>query len=84
MREDPRPQAFDFIAGGLREMPPYTVWENQTVLPRAFVVFRAAPLPERDDVLTRLIATDFLEEVLLEREAPPHPAVTAGKVRHAD
>ncbi len=45
VREDARPEAFDFIAGGVRELPPYTVWENRTVLPRAFVVFRAAPCP---------------------------------------
>ena len=45
VREDPHPEAFDFIAGGLRELPPYTVWENRRVLPRTFVVFPPPPCP---------------------------------------
>jgi hypothetical protein len=76
VQEDESPHAFDFIAGGRRDMPPYTVWENRTVLPRAFVVFRSAPLPERSEVLPRLLATDFRNEVLLEHDAAS-PSATA-------
>ncbi|HWG42353.1 MAG TPA: hypothetical protein VN688_06155 [Gemmataceae bacterium] len=84
VRDDPQPEAFDFIAGGVRELPSYTVWENRTVLPRAFVVFRAAPLPERSKVLHRLIVTDFREEVLLEGDVPPSsPVAAAASVRRA-
>jgi hypothetical protein len=70
VREDTHPAAFDFIAGGMRELPPYTVWENRTVLPRAFVVFRASPLPEGRAALPRLLNTDCRTEVLLEHDVP--------------
>jgi len=80
--DDPHSQAFDFIAGGFRELPPYTVWENRTVLPRAFVVFRAERLPQKEEILSRLIATDFREEVLLEG-AVPNAIAADGAVRRA-
>jgi hypothetical protein len=70
VRQDAHPAAFDFIAGGTRELPPYTVWENRTVLPRVFVVFRAAPLPEGRAALPRLLDTDFRAAVLLESDVP--------------
>ncbi|HTU22131.1 MAG TPA: hypothetical protein VMG10_29095 [Gemmataceae bacterium] len=82
--EDTHPAAFVFIAGGVRPLPPYTVWENRTVLPRAFVVFRAAPLPEDRHVLPRLLATDFRTEVLLESDVPSSSAeAPAGAMRRA-
>jgi hypothetical protein len=84
VHDDPHPRAFDFIAGGVRELPPYTVWENRTVLPRAFVVFRVARLPSGDRVLPRLIATDFRTEVLLEQDVPSSPAVPDGSVRRVE
>jgi hypothetical protein len=84
-REDPHAEAFDFIAGGLRPLPPYTVWENRTILPRAFIVFRAAALPQRNEVLSRLLATDFRAEVLREIDVPSaNETVPDGTVRRAD
>jgi hypothetical protein len=64
--EDPKPEAYLFIAGGVRQLPPYTVYENRDVFPRAFVVFQAAPLPARSEVLAALRTTDFKRQVLLE------------------
>lgn len=82
--EDEHPAAFDFITGGRRELSPYTVWENRTVLPRAFIVFRAAPLPEGHAVLPRLRNTDFRTEVLLEHAVSDAETKTpAGAARRA-
>jgi hypothetical protein len=67
---DARPRAFCVIAGGVRQLPPYAVYENADAFPRAFVVPGAAPLPDRPDVLAALKATDFRRTVLLEG-APP-------------
>jgi len=49
----------------------YTVYANENVLPRAFVVPRAQPLPERSAVLQTLKATNFRKTVLLEDYDPP-------------
>jgi hypothetical protein len=63
----PEAGVFNFLAGGVPDLPAYALYENPTALPRAFVVFRAAPLPSSDDeVLERLRQTDFRREVLLE------------------
>jgi hypothetical protein len=67
---DDHPVGYDFIAGGMRELPPYAVYENTQALPRAFVVPHAAPLPERPQVLAALKATDFRDTVLLEGFEP--------------
>jgi hypothetical protein len=84
VKEDAQPQAFDFIAGGLRELPAYTVWENRTVLPRVFVVFRSSSLPQDREVLPRLLATDFRKEVLLENdELSTKTAMQEETERHA-
>ncbi|HEY7311011.1 MAG TPA: hypothetical protein VH643_16725 [Gemmataceae bacterium] len=84
VRDDAHPTSFDFIAGGMRELPPYTVWENRTVLPHAFVVFRAAPLPEGREALPRLLDTDFHAVVLLESDVPSSNATdSAGTERRA-
>ena len=47
--EDDHARAYDFSLGGVRPLPPYEVWENPEVLPRAFVVPRPAPLPDRPE-----------------------------------
>jgi hypothetical protein len=74
--EDPHPMAFNFVSStptaqdcGLKPLPPYVVFENRQVLPRAFVVPRAEPLPERG-ILPKLKATDFRGMVLLEDFEP--------------
>jgi hypothetical protein len=67
--EDEHPRAYNFFLGGLRDLPPYEVLENRTVLPRAFVVPQAKPLPDDSDdsrVLAALKDTDFRRTVLLE------------------
>jgi hypothetical protein len=86
---DERPEGYDFIAGGVRALPPYTLYENRTVLPRAFFVFRAAVLPERDAVLRHLLRTDFRDEVLLETPSPtnsdlPEHSERQVVIRHYD
>jgi hypothetical protein len=65
---DESPLAFDCCsrAGGRQPLPPYTVYENATVFPRAFVVHRARPMPPRDEALAALTAADLRTEVLLE------------------
>jgi hypothetical protein len=70
---DPRPTSFNFIPAaasghdcGLRPLPPYELYRNQTAAPRAFIVSEAAPLPDRSTVLSSLKATDFTRQVLLE------------------
>jgi hypothetical protein len=73
---DPKPMTFNFIPRvpvdltgkdcGYFALPPYTLYENQNVLPRAFVVRQAAPLPTRKEVLEALTKTDFRRTVLLE------------------
>jgi hypothetical protein len=67
LADDPSPHGFDFIAGGMQQLPPYTLYENRDALPRAFVVHEAAALPERSSALAALKATDFRRQVLLER-----------------
>jgi hypothetical protein len=75
--EDLQPFSFNFIPaspsgddGGMQQLPPYSVYENSHVLPRAFVVGRAAALPERSRRLTALKQTRFQEVVLLEDWEP--------------
>jgi hypothetical protein len=57
---------YDFILGGWRNVGRYVVRENERVMPRAFVVPRAEPLPERPAVLEKLKSTNFEKTVLLE------------------
>ncbi len=68
---DREPSAYDFIGGGRRTLPPYTVYRNVTGLPRAFVVHRVRPMPSRGDVLAALTAADLRREVLLEGDDTP-------------
>ncbi len=76
--EDPAPSTFNFVSVqpggsdcGVQPLPPYQVYENQRVLPRAFVVPEAAPLPARPEVLAALKGTDFRRWVLLEDFTAP-------------
>jgi hypothetical protein len=66
--QDEQPRAYDFVKGGVRALPPYTVYENSQAFDRVFVVPQAAALPPRDEVLQALKQTDFRRTVLLERE----------------
>jgi hypothetical protein len=75
VERDPSPQAFNFVAGGVRDLPPYAVYENEDALPRAFFVPAAAPLPPRDQVLTTLRTTPFRRTVLLEDYTPAKGAL---------
>jgi hypothetical protein len=74
--EDPNPRAYSFVPtsaarndAGILALPPYVVYENRNVLPRAFVVHEAARLPS-DGVLNTLKNTDFRRMVLLSGSAP--------------
>jgi hypothetical protein len=63
---DPNPHAYCLFAGGVQQLPPYIVYENQETFPRAFVVPAAGPMPEPAQALEALKATDFRRKVLLE------------------
>jgi hypothetical protein len=78
---DDSPTVFDFVAGGIqrRGLGSFTVYENDQAMPRAFVVSRAAALPERSRVLAALKATDFRRTVLLEDYTPQPEAATAAE-----
>ncbi len=69
--EDDQPSAYDFVAGGVRELPRYAVYENTRVLPRAFIVPHAVPLPARTDVMAALRSADFRDTVFVEGYEPP-------------
>jgi hypothetical protein len=62
--------AFCFVPGGMRRLPAYRVYENDEVLPRAFVVHEAGALPERARALAALKGTDFRHKVLLDGVSP--------------
>jgi Bacterial membrane protein YfhO len=65
--EDASPTVPGFLPEGQQKLPPYTVWENTTALPRAFVVSEAMVLPaDRPEALRALKETDFRRRVLLE------------------
>lgn len=71
---DDKPVVFDFLDGGMCQMPPFAILENQTVLPRAFVVGKAEPLPVGPEkILKALKTTPFQKVVLLEGELPQTP-----------
>jgi hypothetical protein len=81
--EDARPEAYNFNAGGLRPLAPYTLYKNLDVFPRAFLVGQAAPLPDREHALQALKATDFRRTVLLEdfEAAPATDTFREAKIR---
>jgi Bacterial membrane protein YfhO len=77
---DPEPETRQFVAGGRQQLPPFTVYENRETFPRAFVVPRAEPLPERSRVLAALRQADLRDVVFLEDFAPPRgPPVNSGR-----
>lgn len=59
------PVCFQYPYQGMHTLPPYTVYENELVMPRAFVVPRAALMPEGREA-EALRATDFRRTVLVE------------------
>jgi hypothetical protein len=76
--QDSQPIAYDFVKGGVRDLPPYTIYENAQVMERAFIVPHAAPLPPRDEVLKALKQTDFHRTVLLEMAEAEIPDSKSG------
>jgi hypothetical protein len=83
VEQDPAPRVYNFIVGGVRDLAPYTVYENEQVLPRAFIVPEAAPLPPRNQVLPALRATAFRHTVLLEDFIAVGDNAPAGEFRPA-
>jgi hypothetical protein len=82
--EDGSPVGYDVVTGGLRQLPCYTVYENTTAFPRAFVVSEARTLPERSEVLAALTTTDLRSCVLLEGwNGPTQPAGNLAQSRPA-
>lgn len=63
--EDPAPIAFNIYLGGLIKFPRYVVYENEQILPRAFIVPQAKTLPT-DNVMKALKETDFRQTVLID------------------
>jgi hypothetical protein len=66
---------YNFIAGGQPNLGPYALYINDEALPRAFVVSRADPLPDRAEVLSLLKQADFRRHVWLEEFHPSTPAL---------
>jgi hypothetical protein len=62
----PATRIYAFTGGGMRDLPPYAVWENDAAFPRAYVAPCAQPLPPRAEILAALRTTDFRRIVLLE------------------
>ncbi len=81
--EDDAARSYSFTLGGVLPLPPYEVWENPDVFPRAFVAPRAAPLPERPALLDALKGTDFHQTVLLENWRDEFAAVAPGATYRA-
>jgi hypothetical protein len=79
--EDRVPQAY-VLDEGVTELPPFTVYENPTAVPRVFVIHEAAPLPDRPGVLAALKETDLRRKVLLETlgQAEPHFGSVPGRL----
>jgi hypothetical protein len=82
--EDPEPVAFDFLLGGVRSLPSFTIYQNESAFPRAFIVGRAEPLPPRDKVLPALRSADLRGTVFLENWTGPALSETTGDYRRAD
>jgi hypothetical protein len=80
------PRAPERLTGedcGYFALPAYTVYENTAVLPRAFLVSAAEPLPERAQVFHTLMTTDFRRRVLLEGWSPATHASSSTPLRPA-
>src|SRR5262249_39559611 len=61
---------YDFLKAG-RTAAFYRVWTNQQVLPRAFIVPQARPLPPREEVLRTFKEANLREVVYLEEFDEP-------------
>jgi hypothetical protein len=77
---DPAPRVYAFPAGGIRDLPPLTAYENTTVLPRAFMVSRAEPEAGEADVLAQLVRTDLHTAATLADWEPDRDPVPNGAV----
>jgi hypothetical protein len=80
--DDADPVAYDY-QGGVRRLPPFAVYRNETAFPRAFVVGRAERLPARDRVLVALRSADLRQTVFLE-DWPGTSGEPAGDFRAAE
>jgi hypothetical protein len=67
---DPHPHAYCWRSGGVQQLPPCIVYENEEAFPRAFLVPDACTMPGRAQALAALKATDFRRKVLLEGDLP--------------
>src|SRR5262249_25047593 len=63
--DDEAPVAYQVIAGGRQQLPPYAAYLNENVFPRAFVVPRAENLPPDGEVLAALRSADLRRAVFL-------------------
>src|SRR5262249_24978345 len=74
---------YNYPHHGMEFLSPYTVYENQTVMPRAFMVPTATPMPAGGEK-EALLATDFRKTVLVEDGDPAnYPAGPEGSFRPA-
>jgi hypothetical protein len=87
LARDPDPVAYDCCGrdGGRQPLPPYDLYENCKVFPRAFVVYDARPLPPRHEVLAALASADLRRQVLLEGDSgvidgPPESSSRAARI----
>jgi hypothetical protein len=78
VQHDPHPSAYVHFPGGIQDLGPFTLFRNERVLPRAFVVPHAEPLPQYSRVLDTLKKTDFTRTVLLEDFTPEAAAMKKG------
>jgi len=73
------PKGYSFLEGGVREWPPFLVYQNPNYFPRAFIVHSAEPLADRPNVLQQMKKTDFRRRVLLEGAPAQGLAVVPGE-----
>jgi hypothetical protein len=78
VERDAHPQSYNFVMGGVRRLPGFTLHENREAFPRAYMVPDAEPLPPREAVLAALKSNDFQKRVFLE----DHPAASVGSQDH--
>ncbi len=79
--EESKPTAYSFVAGEVRRLPSYRVFENRDAFPRAFVVGQASPLQNRAHLLEQLKTTDFRQTVLLEHAVPENGEPPPSEIR---
>ena len=60
-----------------------TIYENEAVLPRTFVVHEIEVIPSGQVILERLVSDDFdPQQTLILEERPPHPIARKSGLRH--